>query len=107
MPPEEIGRIWVFPPLKREDREWGTAVVSRELDHDRVAVYTARSVIVVRGKERGQGRVEVEEVGESPTAVVHEVIRGVQERTGEPDPPVEVDPALWFRKDDDEPAAEG
>jgi hypothetical protein len=53
-------------------------------------------MLIVRGRERGQGKVAVEEVGEGPKAVVSEVIRGVQERAGETEPPVEISPELWY-----------
>ncbi len=38
----------------------------------------------------------VDDVGTSPAAVLHEVIRGVQDRAGEPEPPVEIAPELWY-----------
>jgi hypothetical protein len=107
MPHAEIARIWVFPPIRREDREWGTAVIAREAPPDRVRLYTGKYMLVTRGRERGQGRVEVEEVGETPTPVAHDVIWGVQHRLGEADPPTEIDPAAWYGDELDEPAAEG
>lgn len=95
---EEIDGIWLFPPVRREEREWGTAVVSRLSGEGRRRIYTASYMLVVRGRERGQGKVVVEEVGESPIAVVHEVLRGVQERAGEAEPPVEIPPKLWYQE---------
>jgi hypothetical protein len=96
IPAEEVDRIWLFPPVRQEDREWGTAVIGRRAERDRVRVYTARYMLVVRGRERGQGRVAVEEIGESPAPVVDDVVRGVQQRVGEADPPVEIATAVWF-----------
>jgi hypothetical protein len=96
MSPGEIDGIWLFPPVRREEREWGVAVVSRRADGERRRIYTASYMFIVRGRERGQGRVAVEEVGEGPKAVVSEVIRGVQERAGETEPPVEISPELWY-----------
>jgi len=107
MPWREIQRIWVFPPLRTDGREWGTAVIARRLDGDRVSVSTARYMVLTRGKKRGHGKVEVEEVGDSPGRVVDEVVRGVQERAGEADPPAEIDPSLWFGAENDESASEG
>ncbi|HXV86339.1 MAG TPA: hypothetical protein VD793_06555 [Gemmatimonadales bacterium] len=104
MPPAEIERIWLFAPVRQEDREWGTAVIGRRAGGDRLRVYTARYMLMVRGRERGQHRVAVEEVGESPAAVIDEVIRGVQERAGEADPPVEVATTVWYGP---EPTAPG
>jgi hypothetical protein len=107
IPAEQIVRIWVFPPLRREDREWGTAVVTRQTDGARQVVYTGRYMLLLRGRNRGLVRAEVHEVGEGPPDVVHEVIRGVQERSGEADPPVEIEASLWYGGTDDESAAEG
>jgi len=104
MPPAEIARIWLFAPVRREEREWGTAVVARRSEGERVRVYTASYSLVIRGRERGQGKVALLEVAESPAAVVDEVIRGVQERAGETEPPVEVAPGVWFGEEHDEPA---
>lgn len=99
-PTSEISGIWVFMPIRRDDREWGTAAVARKSPDGRVRVYTAQYLLVVKGVERGQGRVSVEEVGVGPDAVLADVLHGVQERAGELEPPVAIDPALWY------PAAE-
>ena len=69
VPPAEIGTIYLFPVIKREGREWGTAVVTRTSPEGRLRVYTARYMLVVRGKERGASKLEVEEVGRSPAEV--------------------------------------
>lgn len=94
--PEEVTGIWLFPPVRREDREWGTAVVARYAGGGRRRIYTATYMLIVRGRDKGQGRVAVEEVGEGPESVVPDVITGVQERAGEAEPPVEVAAELWF-----------
>jgi len=105
--PEDVARIWVFPPFRREDREWGTAVVARRADDERLNVLTVRYMLMTRGKRKGQGKVEVEDVGDSPPDVVHDVVQGVQDRAGETDPPVEIAPELWFGAESDEPPTEG
>lgn len=105
--PPEIDAIWVFHPVRREDREWGTAIVVRRGEPGRVRIYTARFMRVVRGRERGQGKTEVEEVGSGPVELVDDLVRGVQERAGETDPPASIPPALWYREDDDQLAAQG
>jgi len=101
----EIERIWLFPPVRREDREWGTAVVARRVSPGRLRVYTGSYGLLVRGRERGQGPVVVEDVGETPDEILPDVIRGVQERAGEDDFPDEIAPRDWYRNDDDAPAA--
>jgi len=98
MPPAEIETIYLFRPLRREGREWGTAVIARRAPDEggRLRVYTARYMLTVRGKERGQSRVEVEETGVSPAEVIAEVIRTAAERTGDAEPPVAVGRAVWY-----------
>ncbi len=95
VPPTEIETIYLFRPIKREGREWGTAVVTRRAD-GRLRVYTAKYMLVVRGKERGQAKVAVEEVGLSPAEVLEQVMRSTAERTGDAEPPVAHGPAVWY-----------
>lgn len=106
VPAGEIERIWLFPPVRQEAREWGTAVIARRVGPDRLRVYTGSYGLIVRGRERGQGQVTVEDVGETPDAVLPDVLRGVQERAGEAEYPDEIAPAAWFASDD-QPAATG
>src|SRR5438094_3408268 len=62
----------------------------------RLRVYTARYMLVVRGKERGQSRVEVSETGLSPAEVIAQVMQATAERTGDREPPVAVGAAVWY-----------
>jgi hypothetical protein len=96
MPPAEIETIYLFRPIKREGREWGTAVVTRKSDDGRLRVYTGKYMLIVRGKERGQAKVEVTEVGLSPAEVLAQVMQATADRTGEPEPPVAVGPGVWY-----------
>jgi len=104
MPPAEIETIYLFRPLKREGREWGTAVVTRCVPDGggggagggRLRVYTARYMLVVRGKERGRSKVEVAEVALSPADVVTQVMQAAADRTGEAEPPVAVGRSAWY-----------
>lgn len=102
IPSDEIQRIWVFPALRREGREWGTAVVARPTEDRRLEISTAKYVMIVRGKDKGQDRIEVEEVGVSAEDVLGDVLRGVMERAGETEPPVEIPVSLWYPDGDDE-----
>ncbi|MDH4045798.1 MAG: hypothetical protein OEY20_11285 [Gemmatimonadota bacterium] len=105
IPVGEIERIWLFPPVRQEAREWGTAVVARRMGPGRLHVYTGSYGLVVRGRERGQGQVAVEDVGETPDAVLPDVIRGVQERARETDYPDEIAPSAWYpSRDEPSPA---
>ena len=100
MPPAEIEAIYLFRPMKREGREWGTAVVTRRseppTERGRLRVYTAKYMLIVRGKDRGQAKVEVTEVGLSPAEVLAQVMQATADRTGEAEPPVEVGPGAWY-----------
>jgi len=96
VPPAEIETIYLFTPIKREGREWGTAVVTRRYAEGRLLVYTARYMLVVRGKERGQSRQEIAEVALSPAEVVAQVMQGTAERTGEAEPPLAYGAAVWY-----------
>ncbi len=96
VPPAEIETIHVFRPMKREGREWGTAVITRRHPEGRLQVFTARYMLVIRGKERGQTKVEVEEVGLSPEEVLQRVMQTTAERTGEVEPPVALGRAAWY-----------
>jgi hypothetical protein len=96
MPPAEIETIYLFRPIKREGREWGTAVVTRKSGEDRLRVYTAKYMLIVRGKDRGQAKVELKEVGLSPADVLAQVMAAAADRSGEAEPPVEVSPGAWY-----------
>ena len=61
LPGAEIDGVWAFPNLRRDGREWGTAVISR-VEGDRRRIYTARYQLVLKGKERGRFEAAVEEV---------------------------------------------
>jgi hypothetical protein len=96
LPPAEIETVYLFRPIKREGREWGTAVVTRRHPDGRLLVYTARYMLVVRGKERGQTRVEVVEVALSPAEVVAQVMQSAAERGGDAEPPLALGAAVWY-----------
>jgi len=96
VPPEELQGVWVFPAVRREDHEWGTAIVVRRVDDERIRIYTARYVQTIRGRERGQGRVTIEEVATCPLPVLYDVLKGVQDRVAETEPPVEISPSVWY-----------
>ncbi len=96
VPPGEIETIYVFQPIKRAGKEWGTAVVTRKSGDGRLRVYTARYMLVIRGKERGQSKIEVEEVALSTAEVLAKVMQATVDRGGDTEPPVELGPAVWY-----------
>ena len=95
LPVGEIDAVWAFPNLRRDGREWGTAVVSR-IEGDRRRIYTAKYQLVLKGKERGRFEAAVEEVGSGSIDTLAELLREVHKRTDDEHPPVPVAPADWF-----------
>ncbi|HET6836883.1 MAG TPA: hypothetical protein VFH24_02505 [Gemmatimonadales bacterium] len=95
VPPAEVDGIWIFAPLRRDTREWGTAVLSR-VDGERRRIYTARYVLAIKGKERGKFESTVQEVGSGPMEVLTRVLQEVQQRTDDEHPPCSVAPEAWF-----------
>jgi hypothetical protein len=95
LPPAEVDGVWIFAPLRRGDREWGTAVLSR-IDGDRRRIYTARYVLAVKGKQRGKFESSVQEVGSGPIDAVARVLQEAQRRIDDEHPPSSVLPELWF-----------
>ena len=95
LPPAEIDGVWIFAPLRREDREWGTAVLSR-VDGDRRRIYTARYVLAVKGKQRGKFESTIQEVGSGPMDALARVLQEAQRRIDDEHPPSSPTPESWF-----------
>ena len=95
LPPAEVDGVWIVAPLRREDREWGTAVLSR-LDGERRRIYTARYVLAVKGKQRGKFESTIQEVGSGPTDALARVLQEAQRRIDDEHPPSSVPPESWF-----------
>src|SRR5712692_9363977 len=101
VPPGEIETIYVFHQIKREGKEWGTAVVTRKAADGRLRVYTAKYMLVVRGKERGQSKIEVGEVALSRAEVVARVMQAMVARGVDTEPPTELGPSVWYEGEGD------
>ena len=98
IPAASIDALWVFPVLRQDQREWGTAVLTcvEGDDGERRRIYTARYMLQVKGKERGKFEASVEEVGSGPLEQLPALLHDVPQRTDDEVPPVEVDVASWF-----------
>jgi hypothetical protein len=96
VPPAEIETIYVFRPIKRDGKEWGTAVITRKAADGRLRVYTAKYMLVVRGKERGQSKIDVTEVALSPAEVLAQVMQATVDRGGDTEPPAELGAGVWY-----------
>jgi hypothetical protein len=97
IPTPEIDAVWQFRTIRREGREFGTAVLARVegAGRERRRIYTARFVHVLKGKERGKFEASLEEVGSGPVEALGDLLAGVRKRLEDEDPrPVPV--ADWF-----------
>lgn len=106
VPAVEIDRIWAFRVVRREGRDFGTAILSR-VDGERRRIYTARFTHTVKGKKRGAFEWELEEVGSGPLTALDELLALVPKRSDEEEPPGPVEPGAWFPPEDDAPAVSG
>jgi hypothetical protein len=95
LPAGEVDGVWIFAPLRRGPREWGTAVVSR-MDGDRRRIYTARYALAVKGKERGKFESTIQELGTVPRDALARVLEEAQRRIDDELPPTSVPPDTWF-----------
>jgi hypothetical protein len=95
LPPAEVDGVWIFAPVRRENREWGTAVLSR-VDGDRRRIYTAGYVLAVKGKQRGKFESTIQEVGSGPMDALARVLQEAQRRIDDEHPPSSVAPESWF-----------
>lgn len=95
LPAPEIDRLWVFRVVRREGRDFGTAILSR-VEGDRRRIYTARFVHTVKGKQRGKFEWALEEVGSGPLEALDELLALVPKRSDEEEPPTPVPVELWF-----------
>jgi hypothetical protein len=95
VPPAEVDGVWIFSPLRREGREWGTAVLSR-VDGDRRRIYTARYMLMIKGKERGKFEATVQEVGSGPLTALAQLLQDTRKRIDDEQPPTAVPPETWF-----------
>ena len=102
LPPAEVDGVWLFTPLRHEGREWGTAVLSR-VDGARRRIYTARYVLVIRGKERGKYESFLQEVGSGPVEALAQLLQDAQRRIDDEHPPMPVAPGAWFAAPADGP----
>ncbi|MGH7582034.1 MAG: hypothetical protein ACREL5_02265 [Gemmatimonadales bacterium] len=94
IPAAEIDGVWVFRTLRRDRKEFGTAVLSR-VEGDRRRIYTATYTATVKGKQRGGFESKLVEVGSGPLEALHELLALVPARADDEEP-LPVDVARWF-----------
>ncbi len=95
LPPAEVDGVWAFSPLRRESKEWGTAVLFL-VECDRRLIYTARYELAIKGKERGKIAAYVQEVGSGPLHALNRLVQEAQRRIDDEHPPISIPPGSWF-----------
>jgi len=104
LPAPQIVELHVFPPIRQGGMESGVAVVAvregaeeqeiprdarddRRAQDDKLAVYTARYRLVLKGPERGKWECSVQVEADAPLVTVDKVVQGVQRRSGDAEDP--------------------
>jgi hypothetical protein len=107
LPVQEIDAVWQFRTIRRDGREFGTAILAcvEGGAQERRRIYTARFMHTLKGKERGKFEAQLEEVGSGPLDALGDLLAGVRKRLEDEDPrPVPV--GDWFPTAD-APARDG
>src|SRR3954470_22705990 len=89
VPPERIAEIHFFQPIKQSGVESGVAVVVENAapETPRMVVYAASYRLTLKGLDRGKWEVNVVAEADAPLVTVDAVVRGVQRRAGDEQPP--------------------
>ncbi len=95
IPADGVDGVWVFRVLRRDHREFGTAVIS-QVEGERRRISTARYSAIIKGKQRGGFESWLEEVGSGPIEALHELLALVPVRADDEDPPTPVEVWRWF-----------
>jgi len=95
LPVSELDGLWVFRTIRHQQRDFGTAILSR-IDGDRRRIYTARYALTVKGKTRGQFESAIEEVGSGPIEALAELLALVPKRSDDEEPPTAIPLEQWF-----------
>jgi hypothetical protein len=95
MPPDEVESVWAFPGVKRDNKEYGVAVITRQSSAGRHLIYRARYVQQLAGQERGKTTLDIEETAEAPVDMLPQVIEGVRRRADEAGDAELIDLAAW------------
>lgn len=95
--PESVEEVQVFTPRRQGGWESGVAVVAARSappegsgsspERQRLTIYTARYRWAMKGPERGRWETAVSAEADAPLETVDEVVRGVQQRSGDAQPP--------------------
>jgi hypothetical protein len=90
-----VDGVWVFRTMRAGPREFGTAIITL-VEGDRRRIFTARYGLLIKGKQRGGFEWGLDEVGSGPVEALEELLAQVPARGVEEEPPIPVEPSLWF-----------
>jgi hypothetical protein len=85
--PQTVEEAHLFQPIKQGGMESGVAVLAAretaETPENRLAVYTAKYRLTLKGPERGKWDFAINAEADAPLVTVDKVVRGVQRRSGD------------------------
>ncbi len=89
--PQAVEEAHLFQPIKQGATESGVAVIAvsdaENADARRLAVYTAKYRLTLKGPERGKWDFSMQADADAPLVTVDKVVQGVQRRTGDAEGP--------------------
>ena len=88
-----VEEVYLFQPLKQGGQESGVAVVAvneTESAENRLAVYTAKYRLTLKGPERGKWEFAMQAEADAPLVTVEKVVAGVQRRSGDAEEPEKI-----------------
>ena len=97
--PDAIAEVHLFQPMKQGGTESGVAVVavqeeqlptgpeSAADEYGRLAVYTAKYRLTLKGPDRGKWDFHIHAEADAPLVTVDKVVQGVQRRFGDAEDP--------------------
>lgn len=108
LPAEKVAEVHLFQPIRQSGFESGVAVVAVQEEQrstggaaaaenepdarsaaaeNRLAVYTAKYRLTLKGADRGKWDFDVHAEADAPLVTVDKVVRGVQRRSGDAEDP--------------------
>ncbi|HJQ20015.1 MAG TPA: hypothetical protein VJ867_06685 [Gemmatimonadaceae bacterium] len=89
---DAVEEIYLFQPLKQGGTESGVAVVALNegTGENRLAVYTAKYRLTLKGPERGKWEFGIQVEADAPLVTVEKVVAGVQRRSGDAEEPAKL-----------------
>jgi hypothetical protein len=88
VPADKVAEVHLFQPMRQSGFESGVAVVAVEEESlSRLAVFTAKYRLTLKGADRGKWDFDIHVEADAPLVTVDKVVRGVQRRVGDAEDP--------------------